>query len=142
MKRFLSILLISVMITSLFVVSASAASFSVGSTSKGSGDVLDGGYGYSSTTKASNTGSAASCTGVTCSNAKATFAFRARVDNASQQRASNMGTVTNKGDCVMTTLKDGNGQSLLRKGYNYFLAYTHSSNSGVTSASCSGTWKP
>lgn len=134
MKRFVCLVLATIMLMCMVLVSASAATFTVPSTNKGSGDVLSGTVEKTTGVGTKSTGSVSSMT----TNAK--FVFRTRKDTG--YNASNTTTVSGANSFSMTTLYDGYGEALLRKGYSYKLAYTHSSSSGVSSGKCNGTWAP
>ncbi len=134
MKRYISMLLVALLTLAILTSAASAASFSVPTCNKGDGAVLSGVVTKTTAIGSAATGSVSSIT----SGAK--FILRVRKDTG--YKASNTATVSSTSSFSMSSLKDGNGQWLLRKGYDYKLAYTHSTASGVDSGSCSGTWKP
>lgn len=135
MKRIISLLLTVLMVATLIASSACAQSFKTATVSKGDGSKVI------STIVTKTTGVGTAATGnINAITSDAKFVLRVRKDTG--YKASNTATVSSKTDFRMTTLKDGDGQALLRKGYGYKLAYNLSSTAIADSGSCGGNWYP
>lgn len=135
MKRIISLFLTVLMVITVITGSACAQSFKTATVTKGDGSKVI------STLVTKTTGIGTAATGnINAITSNAKFVLRVRKDTG--YNASNTTTVSSKTDFRMTTLKDGNGQSLLRKGYDYKLAYNLSSTSTADSGSCGGNWYP